>query len=183
MAQRRWYDKEPDVLLAIELMSKFPGEIQEIVTEAAVYLAEHDYEAKEAMTALRSLGAEKILPIFKSQNKMRSYDQNPSFHKLVNYMMVVSPENRRFLSKQILQLVQNISEYFTSCRDYSVDPSTNDISEATRVYVQQGSEDAKNFLKKLKEEFQSGVRQRVEAGPAHMKSLEDMDQGMKIRED
>lgn len=186
MAARRWYDDEPDVQQSIDLMEKFPPEIQEIVGEGAVTLAERECQARDIMSSLRSLGAERILSIYKSQNKQRAYDQSPSFHKMVNYMLVISPENRRFLARQISRMVVNISEYFKSCRYYDVEPDAAEVAEMTRAYVEMGSEDARRFLDKLKEDFRQGIRKRSEvlvADAGKSKSLMDADQGMRIREE
>jgi len=109
---RRWYDQRPQVSNTINLMVSFPPEIQTIIGEGIVYLADKEFLANEQMHALKSLGSEKTLGLYRSKSKKRDYDNNPLLHKIINYLYVLSEKNQDFMAKQVMELV--IQDYFNT---------------------------------------------------------------------
>lgn len=160
--KKRFYDQEPSVSQAVELMLVFPDDLLGIVANGLSLIAEREYDAKELLENFRSLGTDKVLALYKSKQKKRKYDQNPQMHRAMNYLMVMSPEKQQVISKRIVELVGYIQEYFKTCKEYTVRPEVGAVESLTETYVHMGAEETRKFLKTVKDEF---IRQLQESGP------------------
>lgn len=186
---QRWYDSRPKMSQAARLMFAFPDEIQTIISEATLFIADREFRENERERSVRSLGREKVLGLHKSKNRRREYDYNPHLHQAMNYLYVLSEDNREFIAEHILKMVRYIQHYLETCQIAETAPRIEDVAEVTRRYVQSGEKEVEIFLKKLREEF---LRKMIagkspnmgESKDAIVKFLDDMatqdGTGMKI---
>ncbi len=178
--KKRFYDGEPSTSQTVDLMLKFPDELQTVLANSMSQIAEGDYKADEILSDLKSLGTEKVLALYKSKQKKRPYDQNPSFHKAMNYMMVMTPQNRQAISGKVLNLMGHVQEYLQVCKEQGVQPTISTIENLAEVFVKQGPEQAKNLLNEIKEG-------KTETAPAPadnrslMENVQEEGQGMRIK--
>lgn len=150
---QRWYDSRPKMSQAARLMFAFPDEIQTIISEATLFIADREFRENERERSVRSLGREKVLGLHKSKNRRREYDDNPHLHQAMNYLYVLSEDNREFIAEHILKMVRYIQHYLETCQITEIAPRIEEVAEVTRMYVQSGEKEVEIFLKKLREEF------------------------------
>ncbi len=176
---KRWYDKDETVSKAVRMLESFPGEIQTVIAEGSLKLAERECKIRELMANLKSLGPEKVLGIHKSKNKRRYYDENPTVHNALNALFILSDENRLFLARHVLDIMNYIVEYMRVCKGYQVDPELEDISTLVNTYVETGAEEARILLKKIGERFKRNLSRAMGKDENLAQDL----QGLRIRED
>lgn len=181
-ASARWYDKRPQVKQSVEVLTTFPDEILTIIAEGINVIVEREYKASELLKSFKSLGTEKILGLYKSKNKMRKMDQNPTLHKTINYMFVISEENQVAVAKQVLELVTVIHDYLKTCKETSQPATMNHVSKLRNSYVDKGLVDAKKLLKSIREEFIKTIENTTEYVPRPTQ-ITDSSGGMKINKD
>ncbi len=154
----RWYDESSQVSVAVQLLKKFPLEIQTIICEGLSRLAEKGYQVSALM---KSLGTDKVLAIHKSHLKRRSYDQNPTIFKAMNYLFILTSKNRHFISEQILGLMSLIRDYLTLCHDQNQSVNPKHVEAVTYTYVDESPEAAQLILKEIRQEFMTLVQDKV----------------------
>ena len=182
--RRRWYDADATVSKAIRTMESFPGEIQGIICEGTLKLAERECRVKELMANLRSMGPEKVLGIHKSKNKRRQGDSSVVIHNAMNAMFVLSAGNRQLIAVQVLEIMNYILEYMQACKGLQVDPTAEDIANITDTYVELGPEEVKALLTTITERFKRSLKKAMEK-PTSSKvdeTLREDTQGMRIKE-
>jgi hypothetical protein len=111
------------------------------------------------------MGTDKVLGLYKSKNRRREYDQNEVLHKAMNYMYILSEGNQDYMADHILKMVQFIQMYLSTCRTFKQDPTTEDITELTQKYVENGSAEAENFLNELRDQFYRKMLSEQDANP------------------
>lgn len=194
--KKRFYDAEPATAQAVHLMMAFPGEMQEVIAGGVGVIAEREYQARELMQNLKSLGSDMILALYKSKQKKRGYDQNPVMHRTMNYMMVLTPQNRFFISERVVEMVGFVQDYLKICRDYTASPTLSTVESITDVYVQQGPEESRQLIRALKTDWMQKLNQNPQAvqpviitpqrrssSPVLVEELQDDAKGMRIRGD
>ena len=185
--KKRFYDQDVNVSNAVEMFLLFPETLQEIIAEGLAQIAEIEYQANEALKDIRSLGTERVLALYKSKQKKRKYDQNPTVHKAMNYLMVISPENRHFLANRIIELMGYIQDYLKTCQMYTTSPEADKVQVLTDLYVQLGSDECRKFLTSVQTEFKRKLDGKplleddVKEAPAIGEAIQDQGLGMRIR--
>jgi hypothetical protein len=131
------------------------------------------------------LGTEKVLAIYKSKQKKRIYDKNAAVHKAINYLMVLSENNRLWISKRIVGLMAYLQDYLKTCRLYSAPPTQQSVDALTNVYVKFGPEEVKSYLKAVEAEFINQGRQKnpTAVQGAMVEVIMDEGIGLRIRRD
>ena len=184
MNNKRFYDQDPLVSQAINLLMLLPGEIQTLVAECTAKIAESEYRANELMHNMKSLGSDKILGLYKSKQKKREYDQNLLIHQALNYLMLLSEENRRRIASRIVGLIAHIKDYLQFCRSCSMAPNLEHIREIRSTYLKFGPEEASRKIKHMEEQtFRMGRRSRpIPSGiPAKTESIIEKQFGLHVR--
>lgn len=176
MSIKRFYDGEPNTKQTVDLMLKFPDEFQTVLANSMSMIAEGDFKADEILNDLKSLGTEKVLALYKSKQKKRAYDKNPSFHRAMNYMMVMTPQNRQAISGKVLNLMGHVQEYLQHCKDNNIPPTVTTVEKLAEVFVRDGGDYAKHFLNEVK----AGVAPE-EADKNLHENVQEEGQGMRIK--
>jgi hypothetical protein len=165
---------------SVELLETFPGEIQAVIAEGIIRLAERECQANEALSNLRSLGPDKVLGIFKSKNRRRGYDKNNPMHQAMNYLFILSDQNRVFIANQVIELVNFIYEYLKICRMYQVSARLEEVSELIRLYLEAGTVEAHQMLEDIRKRLQLLGAAKTEI-PGE--NIAQNVQGLKVQED
>ncbi len=177
---KRWYEQHKTVLKSVELLETFPEEIQVVIAEGIIRLAERECQANEALSNLRSLGPDKVLGIFKSKNRRRTYDKTNPVHQAMNYLFILSEQNRVFIANQVIELVNLIYEYLKICQMYQVSAQLEEVSEMVRLYMEGGTVEAYQMLEASRKRLQL-------LGPAKVEipgeNIAQNVQGLKVQED
>ena len=188
---QRWYDKKPEMSRSIQILASFPTEIQSIVSKGIVEMADKEFAANELVRSYKSLGAEKVLGLYKSKKKMRTLDKNPDVHQAMTYLYVLSEDNQLTMAHKILDLMEYIHKYFSTCKTYSQQADEKTLMLLTKTYIHQGKENAQSFLKELEVIFLDRVHQtgtRIVPKPTGVplgKSTEEVmenEAGLKVRD-
>ena len=161
MFKNRWYDQDTRISVAVQLVTRLPLELQEVLCTGISRLAEKDYQVTKLMSQFKSMGAEKVLAIHKSHQKRRHYDSNAIIHKTINFLYILSDESRYFIANQIIELMQYIQDYLTLCKKYAQPAETEDIENITYTYVDVSPEAARKILKHIEKEFLVAVDKKV----------------------
>ncbi len=159
--KKRFYDQDPAISRAVEVLMLLPEEMQSIIADGMSLIAEEEFKANELLNDFRSIGTDKVLAIYKSKQKKRKYDKNPSTHRAMNYMMVLSPENRLLISKKIVELMGYVQDYLKACQANHVDADNLVVGNLTDVYVKFGSDETRQFLRAVQQEF----KRKLESEP------------------
>jgi hypothetical protein len=157
--QQRFYDLDISMSQAVALLLLFPDEMQAVIADGLSYIAEKEFRANDIIRELKSLGRDKVLAIFNSKRKRREYDQNAAVHRALNYLLVLSEENRQLISRKILSLMGYLQEYLHTCRTYDNVPSLETFESITAAYIQLGAMEAKKLLTSLESEFRHHLMQ------------------------
>lgn len=142
---RRFYDKEPTVSLAINTVLTFPKIFQGAVAKGISLVAIKDFHANDKMSHLKSLGKDVILPLYKSKQKKRFYDSNPDIHNALNYLRVLSPEERIITSTKLLEISHYLEHYLNVCESSTFEPQMEKLQNIRDLYVMRGEGDVKQY--------------------------------------
>jgi hypothetical protein len=149
----RWYDSRPQLSKAARLLFVLPDEIQSIISQAILIIADKEFRHEEKERRVRSLGREKVMGLHKSKCRRREYDRNQHLHQAMNYLYILSEESREFMARHILKMLQYIQYHLETCQITEMTPDLKEVAEITNIYVKSGDESVKLFLKNLRHEF------------------------------
>lgn len=154
----RFYDREKVVQKAIELIPHFPEKIQIVVAKGISLLAIAEYGADKKMKSLKSMGSDKVMALHKSQLKRRRYDMLPELHHAVNYLKILSSDERQMVCVKIVQVARCIDHYLEVCETCRIEPETVTVEKFRDTYIDQGPDQAEAYLKIVCEAFLSGLK-------------------------
>lgn len=168
---KRWYDAYSDIQQSVTLLETFPETILEIIARGVVSIAEDEFYAEELMKSVRTLGWDKVSALYKSKQKRRSYDRSPGLHKSMNYLFLMSDDNRKQMGAKMVELVHYVYDYLKVCQQYEHAASKEDIGNLVDTYVADGSLEARRFLKNLSELFKADYENKntIRAGHQDMR--------------
>jgi hypothetical protein len=135
MTRQRFYERDPSLKQAVETMLLFPEDIQEIIAAGFSEIAQRDYQLKEILDNLKSLGADTIMAFHKSKRKQREYDKNPVVHKAMNDLRVISPENQVLLARRTLELMGCLQNYLKLCKQFNMPPRKDILQSIAVAYI------------------------------------------------
>lgn len=158
----RWYDSRPKMSQSARLLFALPDEIKSIISEALLVIADREFRHDEKVRHVRSLGREKVMGLHKSKNRRREYDENPHLHQAMNYLYILSEDNREFMAEHILKMMRYIQYHLETCQITQVVPQIEDLAAITNTYVNSGDEAVSAFLKNLRHEFYEKLLQGKE---------------------
>lgn len=153
MSNRRFYEGNPTVKLAVDSLFLFPDEIQRIIAKGFSTIAERDCNALELLKEFRMLGSDRVLALYKSKRKQRKYDNNPTVHGAMNYLLVMNEKSRVFLATKVIELVGFMQDYLKICKSHSYSPQIQTVEKISDVYIEHGPDAAHAFIVRLDEEF------------------------------
>lgn len=106
MNYQRWYDKDPLLKEALELLRLQPADKKAGATDFIVKLQEDI--AKDVIERVYEM-------VNEYQNKgQRWYDNDPVILKAIETLRVANPETQRIAAKKILQNLENMSKEETN---------------------------------------------------------------------
>jgi len=155
---QRWYEAYPKLTQSLSALETFPPQILDIILCGVIEVAENECRVNEILNSFKTLGTEKVLALHKSKARKRSYDRNPQLHKTMNYIYVLSDENRAFMAEKMLGLVQFVIEYLKACNEFQATPDGDEIGQLSTCYVRRGDVSARQLLDNIREKFEETVR-------------------------
>jgi len=170
--KKRWYDQNKTLSTSIQMLESFPMEIQGLIADSMIVVAERECKADKLMDELKSLGAEVVLGLYKSKNKRRGYDDNPSMHKAMNYLYILPDTNRTFMGEQIRDVIQHVYTYFQACKSANIEPNLQDVATITKTYGQAGAVETQAVVQKL----------QVQYGAMPPDTVRETGSGMQVRD-
>ena len=156
--KNRWYDQDPSVAAAIDVLLAMPEEIRVAICKGVVMLAEKEFKANELAKQVKSLGTDKVLGMFKAKKKQRYYDTNETLHRMMLYMFLLSEENRRYIARSIGEMKALITDYLGLCKQYSASTDQYALNSLTETYGTHGSTEAKKLLSKFERAFVARIQ-------------------------
>lgn len=175
ISNKRWYDQQATVSRSVTLIESFPTEFQVILGESILSLAESHCNVQDVMAELRSLGPEKVLSLFKSKSKRRSYDNQQELHQAMNYLFVLPDESRIFIASHIITLGNYFNEYFKICKEGGVQPSSHIARQVSKAYLEGDLRDPNIFLTVVRKHIE--VSNHYSFQYANQTNLEDLGGG------
>jgi hypothetical protein len=157
---KRWYDSKPGMSRALKMLERFPESVVQIVAEGVLTIAHRDYEISQAMKSLRSLGPDRVMGLYKSKQRRRTYDACPSLHRAVNTVYVLSDERQKFLISKMNALIDYTITYLKDCQAFEVEPSEDNLAELVNTYVESGPAQAEKLLDSLRQTFMDSLNHR-----------------------
>lgn len=185
MNKHRFYDRDVNVSRAVQLLLLLPFEMQTIIADGISSIAEQEFRANKLMREIKTLGTEKVLALYKSKQRKRDYDKNPAVHKAINYLLVLSDENRAWIALRIIGLIGCLQDYLRTCRTYAELPHREAVDSLTSIYVECGPDQVKVYLKTIEAEFKTyGTRKRALLPGEHLEEFIRNDRiGLRLRND
>lgn len=178
---RRWYDQKNELSRCIGLVEVFPQEIQSVVAQGMITLAENEFHAREAMSTLRSLGPEVVLGVYKSKNKRRSHDENELLHQALNYFYILGLDNQIKLAAHVTQVVRHIYAYLDTCNRHRRQPQIRDIVDIKNAFVFRGVDEAQRVTQHLQARIADGTPSpRIQYKP-DVEVISEGDSGMQVK--
>lgn len=107
--KQRWYDQYNHISSLVKITEQMPTGVQYNIGDNLVSTIERYKEAAEKSDALKSLGADIVLGLYKSRRKLRWYDQIPQLHKAFTMMATLPPQFLDQLNGKCSDLVQYIA--------------------------------------------------------------------------
>ncbi len=161
MANKRFYDRDKSVHAAVNITRELPKDMQGVIAEGLNQVAIRDYKIDERMNTLKSMGTDKILPLYKSKNKRRDYDQVPEFHTAMNYLRVLEEDEQREVAKKVVDLAEFAQDYIERCRFVALIPDQRKVALVRDTYLSMERAQAQQYLEAVKEEFMVSLRPAV----------------------
>lgn len=153
MSKQRFYDREPVVSQAVELIFAFPEPIQEIVALGLSQIANQEFRANELMNNVKSMGSENVLAMFKSKRRRRAYDNNQITHQAMNHLFILPNDKRIFVSEKVVELVRFVEELIRITNRNSATVDLEAVRRIVEAYVQFGPEESRRFLEAVRAQF------------------------------
>lgn len=160
MTDRRFYDGERVVGEAINLTRQLPKEMQDVIATGLSFVAIQEYQADRRLGNLKSLGSEKILPLYKSKNKRRDYDQVSEFHTALNYLQVLETNERQNVSLRVLDLAKFALEYLDKCKFTALLPDKKKLERVRDAYLKLEKGKASEYLKAVHQELKNSMQSK-----------------------
>lgn len=170
----RWHDKKPELARAIHFLASLPNDVQSIIGECVIKVAERNYKVSEIMKDLKSLGTEKIMGLHQSQKKRRSYDKNPATQKAVNHIYVLPESEQNKLAKQVLSLMDCVFHYFETHQILNVPVEKQTLQGLADAFAEGGLNQAKAF--------NTTLRKQLQLGSKSVEQVQEGEQGLLIRQ-
>jgi hypothetical protein len=183
--KKRFYETHPITAQAVELLFKFPISFQLIIGKGICIIAEREFKGLELLQSYKSLGADKVLAMYKAKRKLRHYDKEPILHEAMLYLFLLSPENQVLISKKIIHLSGYMEKYLQLCLAHKQPPILFQAEELSDTYVTMGEEEANKLLSTLESEFISQLQSQLqtETKPLLHEMVKDSEGHMKVRGD
>ncbi len=160
----RFYEEDPTVKFSVEMLFSFPEGIKTLIASGCNKVAMKDYKAHELLTELKSIGSEKVISLHKAKLKRRSYDQNPTIHQVMLYILILSPESRKEMAGKMSELMELMQGYLQLCRAFKVAPQKEVFEKISDAYAQQGMPLAKQLMASIQTKY--AQRQKAQAEEA-----------------
>lgn len=153
MTYVRFYEKNPAVNQAVTNLFSFPADIRSVMAKGMCAIAEADFNAHIHIQDLKSLGKDKVLALYKSQDKRREYDKDPYLSKAMNYLMILESSNQFFLALKVNDLIGVVQEFISLCKEYAQTVQLEIIERITNVYVRCGLNETQDLLAAIHTKF------------------------------
>ena len=127
---QRWYDQYNHISSLIKMTEQMPTGVQYSIGDNLLSTIERYKEIADKNDALKSLGADVVLGLYKSRRKLRWYDQIPELHKAFTMMATLPPHFLGHLNGKCSDLVQ----YMAAQRSGRAAP-TNAIAHMINTYL------------------------------------------------
>lgn len=150
----RFYEKNPTVNQAVTSLCKFPEELRTVLAKGMCAIAETEFSAHTRIRDLKSLGTEKVLALYKSEQKRRDYDTDPYLSKAMNYLMILEPPNQFFLATKVNDLIQVVHDFMRLCKQYAQKIQIAIVERITGTYVHGGLNEAEALLNVIHAKFE-----------------------------
>lgn len=157
MSGHRFYDRDQSVCEAVNVTRQLPRDFQGVLAKGISQIAIRDHQADHRLSQLKSLGAERILPLYKSKNKRRDYDQVPEFHTAMSYLQVLSEDERRKLAEKVIELAEFAREYVEKCKYTALLPDQSKMENIQENYLRLETAKARQYLEATRQAFLSGL--------------------------
>lgn len=161
---KRFYDHDPKVAQAVQLLMIFPPEIKILLADSMSLIAEQEYAAGDLLKNLKSLGTDRVLSIYKSKQKRRDYDQCPHTHRAMNYLMILPPEQRILLAHKVIELMAYIQDYMQTCQQYGRPLQNNEMEGLTQTFVHLGGDQVQELLRRIRKDFSDTLDKKASVG-------------------
>lgn len=149
----RWHDKRPELSKAVHFLSSLPDEVQTIIGECVIQVAEKEFRISDLMGDLKTMGTEKVMGLHQAQKRRRSYDQNAMMHKAVACIYVLPDGQQTRMAAHVLDLMDNVMNYFQTYREFSAPANTATLRRMTLAFVDGGGRAAGKIVFEIREDL------------------------------
>lgn len=184
---KRWHDNRGELSEVIALLELIPLEALPYIVEGISQRAEQQYQLSSALQTLKTVGQDKVLALYKSKNRRRSYDRDPDLHKIVNYFFVLSEEKQEKLANELLRFSEYLVDYLATCEAFDLKPKPEELDEIKRRFIQQGPQPVQEFINGIHGEYhrlmtmEDGVETLPTPAVPKSQTVIEHESGMRIR--
>ena len=148
----RWHDDRGDLTEAVNSLEQIPPEMLHLIAEAVTEKGQHDFEVEALLKSVKSMGSKKVMALYASKKKRRSYDQDPKTHELVNTFFVLEPRNQDRLARDMLDFTDHVIEYVATCEALDEEPDPRQLQRIRQIFVAHGNEAVAKYLTAIEPE-------------------------------
>lgn len=149
----RWYDKDPVIAQTINQLIAYPDEYQTIFADGITAFIEQECQSKPTLKSVTSLGKDKVLGLYKSKQRKRLYDKNPSLHNAMNQMYILGSQEQEHVVGQVRKLFLYVEHYFACCGSAQIQPTLGHIKMLTQAFMEKGAEETQKLLESIETEL------------------------------
>ena len=144
--RNRFYDREPGLAQAVELVLHLPEALQTIVANAIITVSNGLHDKA-------SVGGHKVLGLYQAQQKRRAYDHNQKLLDMINHLMMVSTDNRPLVAVKSLKILGYLEKYLVLCHVHTQPADPKTVKGVLETYIDHGWEATEEYLGKLDRRF------------------------------
>ncbi len=171
----RWHDKKPELAKAVHFLSALPEDLQTIIGDCIIQIAEKEYKVSDLLSSFKSMGTDKIMGLHQSQKKRRNYDNNLTMSKAINYIYILPASEQHKIAKQALDLMDCVVAHFEIHREFGLPANNDNLKLLIAAFLKGGLRLARQSNQNLKLVFQEQKEKKDQ--------LVESKDGMIIRQD
>ncbi|MEM0952207.1 MAG: hypothetical protein AAGI66_08720 [Cyanobacteria bacterium P01_H01_bin.74] len=169
---KRWYERNKHMNTSVKLLCEFTPPVNNIMLVIFNRAVQIEMNSSTEKRDIQSIGQEKIMGLFNSKKKRRSYDTDPILHQIMNYYSMLSTQKQDFMTLKVLQTVKLMHLYLEQFVTINHDAELEEIVAIAKDYLAEETPQTKAFCADLKSFLTKSLKQsyrKIEPELAHSK--------------
>ena len=132
---KRWYDDNTHIVYLIGTLPDLDDDLRTLLGRS---IMRRISKACSLNRSLKSIGGDKVMALYKAQNKDRSYDKDPVLYKLMNHLMVLPDDDQAHFGQEGAHFVRIINQYIADSKANDIELTFTELEELSWKFVEFG---------------------------------------------